>query len=45
VDGKGGAMTESRFLAYVRLHHPRGDRMRLTVLRDNERRVVTVPMW
>jgi hypothetical protein len=45
VDGKGGAMTESRFLAYVRLHHPRGDRVRLTVLRDNERRVVTVPMW
>jgi predicted metalloprotease with PDZ domain len=45
VDGKTGAMTESQFLAYVRLSHPPGDRVRLTVLRGKECLDLTIPMW
>lgn len=45
VDGKTGAMTESQFLAYVRLTHPPGDQVKLTVLRGKERLDLTIPMW
>jgi hypothetical protein len=45
VDGKTGAMSESQFLAYVRLSHPPGDHVKLTVLRGQERRDLTIPMW
>ena len=45
VDGKTGAMTESQFLAYVRLSHPPGDCVRLTVLRGKEHLDLTIPMW
>jgi predicted metalloprotease with PDZ domain len=45
VDGKTGAMTESQFLTYVRLNHPPGDQVKLTVLRGQERRDLPVPMW
>jgi hypothetical protein len=45
VDGKTGAMTESQFLAYVRLSHPPGDQVKLTVLRGKERQDLTIPMW
>jgi hypothetical protein len=45
VDGKTGAMTESQFLAYVRLGHPPADRVKLTVLRGKDRLDLTIPMW
>jgi predicted metalloprotease with PDZ domain len=45
VDGKSGAMTESQFLAYVRLNHPPGDQVKLTVQRGKKRLHLTVPMW
>jgi predicted metalloprotease with PDZ domain len=45
VDGKTGAMTESQFLAYVRLSHPPGEQVKLTVLRGKERLDLTIPMW
>jgi S1-C subfamily serine protease len=45
VDGKTGEMTESQFLAYVRLRHPPSDQVKLTVLRGNERLDVVIPMW
>jgi hypothetical protein len=45
VDGKTGAMTESQFLAYVRLSHPPGDQVQLSVRRGKERLDLTLPMW
>jgi predicted metalloprotease with PDZ domain len=45
VDGKTEAMTESQFLAYLRLKHPPGDQVKLTVLRGKERLDLTIPMW
>jgi hypothetical protein len=45
VDGKTGAMTESQFLTYVRLSHPPGEQVKLTVLRGKERLDLTIPMW
>jgi predicted metalloprotease with PDZ domain len=45
VDGKTGAMTESQFLACVRLGHPPGDQVKLTVLRGKERLDLTIPTW
>jgi hypothetical protein len=45
VDGKTGAMTESQFLAHVRLSHPPDDEVKLTVLRGKERMDLTIPMW
>jgi S1-C subfamily serine protease len=45
VDGKTEAMTESRFLASVRLRHPPGDQVKFTVLRGKEHLDLTIPMW
>jgi hypothetical protein len=45
VDGKTKAMTESQFLAYVRLNHGPDDRVQLTVLRGKERLDLMIPMW
>jgi hypothetical protein len=45
VDGKTKAMTESQFLAYVRLNHGPDDQVKLTVLRGKERLDLTIPMW
>jgi S1-C subfamily serine protease len=45
VDGKTAAMTESQFLAYLRLKHPPGDQVKLTVVRGKERMDLTIPMW
>jgi membrane-associated protease RseP (regulator of RpoE activity) len=45
VDGKSHAMTESQFLAYVRLNHGPDDQVKLTVLRGKERVELAVPMW
>ena len=38
-------LTEGQFLAYVRLNHPPGDKMKLTILRGKERQELEVPMW
>lgn len=40
VDGKPVPADESHFMAYVRLHHPSGDKVKLTLLRGNDRRDV-----
>jgi hypothetical protein len=45
VDGKTSALTESQFLASLRLKHLPGDRVKLTVLRGQERLDLTIPMW
>jgi S1-C subfamily serine protease len=45
VDGKTAAMTESQLLAHVRLRHPPGDQLKLTVLRRKEHLDLTIPMW
>ena len=45
VDGKTGSMTESDFLAYLRLTHGPNDSVKLTILRGDSRSDVTVPMW
>jgi S1-C subfamily serine protease len=45
VDGKTGAMTESDFLVYLRLTHGPKDSVKFAVLRGNERRDVTIPLW
>ena len=37
VDGKPVPMDESHFLAYVRLRHPPGDQVKLTLLRNGQR--------
>jgi hypothetical protein len=42
---ESAAITGSQFLAYVRLSHPPGDHVKLTVLLGNERLNLTVPMW
>jgi predicted metalloprotease with PDZ domain len=45
VNGKTDAMTESQFLADLRLNYPPGHSVKLTVLRGKERRELTIPMW
>ena len=45
VDGKTEAMTESQFIAYLRLAHPPGDTIRFTLLRQGKREELEVPMW
>src|SRR5262249_12184718 len=45
IDGKTAAMTESQFLAYVRLNHGPDDKVKLTILRGKERVELAVPMW
>lgn len=44
VDGKTG-MNESQFLAHIRLNHPPGDKINLTVLRGGHRLELQVPTW
>ncbi len=44
VDGKGG-MTESQFIAHVRLNHPPGDKWRALVLRGDKRVALELPAW
>ncbi len=38
-------MNKSQFLAHVRLNHPPGDKINLTVLRGNQRLELQVPTW
>jgi predicted metalloprotease with PDZ domain len=45
VDDKTQAMTESDFLVYLRLTHGPKDSVKFTVLRGDERRDLTVPLW
>lgn len=45
VDGKTKAMTESDFLVYLRLTHGPKDSAKFTVLRGDQQREFTVPMW
>jgi hypothetical protein len=45
VDGKSQAMTESEFLIDLRLRHGPEDAVKLTFLRGDERKELSVPMW
>jgi serine protease Do len=45
VDAKTAAMTESDFLVYLRLTHGPKDSVKFTVLRGDQRRDLTVPLW
>lgn len=45
VDGKTAALTESDFLADLRLNHGPKDSVKLTVLRGKERQELTIPLW
>src|SRR5262249_9662069 len=45
VDGKDKEMTESQFLAHLRLQHGPGDSVKFTVLRGSGRQEVTAPLW
>ena len=45
VDDKTDAMTESDFLVYLRLTHGPKDSVKFTVLRGDQRRDLTVPLW
>jgi len=45
VDGKTEALTESQFLVNLRLQHGPQDSVKLTVLRGDQRRDFTVPLW
>jgi len=42
VDSRTAPMTESQFMAYVRLNHPPGDSVRLTVLRGQQKEELTM---
>jgi S1-C subfamily serine protease len=45
VDGKTALRTETQFLVHIRLNHPPGDRVKLTILRGRERHELELPMW
>ena len=45
IDDKTKAMTESDFLAYLRLNHGPQDSVQLTVLRNGRRQELVIPMW
>jgi len=45
VDGKTADMTESQFLAYLRLKHGPDDSVKFAILRGKERQELTIPMW
>jgi S1-C subfamily serine protease len=44
-DGNSDAMSESDFLVALRLNHGPKDSAKFTILRGDERRDVTVPLW
>lgn len=44
-DGRSDFANEGDYLAYLRLQHPPGDRVRLTLLREGRRLELDVPMW
>ncbi len=45
VDGKSDFDNEGQFLAYIRLKHSPGDRIKLAILRGKERQELEVPVW
>jgi serine protease Do len=45
LDGKTDAMSESDFLIWLRLAHGPKDSVKFTVLRGDNRRELTIPMW
>ncbi len=45
VDGKTDRMSESDFLAYLRLTHGPSDSIQLTVRRGNDRQDLKIPLW
>ncbi len=45
VNGQTQAMTETDFLAYLRLQHGPKDSIRLKVLRGDNTRELTIPLW
>lgn len=45
VDGRTQAMNESEFLVDLRLNHGPKDSVKLTILRGNDRKELSVPMW
>jgi predicted metalloprotease with PDZ domain len=45
VDGQTGAMNESDFIVSLRLDHGPKDALKLIVLRGNERKELTIPLW
>jgi S1-C subfamily serine protease len=45
VNDRTEAMTETDFLAYLRLQHGPSDSLRLKVLRGDSTRELTVPLW
>jgi hypothetical protein len=45
VNGKSAGMSESDFLAYLRLHHGPRDSVTFTLLRGDDRRELTIPLW
>jgi predicted metalloprotease with PDZ domain len=45
VDGRTDLLTEGKFLAHLRLSHPPGDHVKLTVQRGAQRMDLNVPMW
>jgi serine protease Do len=45
VDGKTDDMSESDFLVNLRIHHSPKDSVKFLVVRDRERRELTIPMW
>jgi hypothetical protein len=45
MDGQTKALTESQFLADLRLKHGPSDSVKLTILRGDARMEVTIPMW
>ena len=44
-DGRRDFAHEGDFLAYLRLAHPPGDRVRLTLVRQGQRQEIDVPLW
>jgi len=45
VDGRSEAINESEFLVHLRTKHGPGDSVRFTVLRGNERKELSIPLW
>ena len=45
VDGKSDPLSESEFLVALRLNHGPKDSVKLTVLRGNEQKELTIPLW
>ncbi len=45
VDGQTQAMNESDFIVYLRTAHGPGESVKFTILRGDQRRELTIPLW